>query len=86
MTRYEVIEFERSFEAPEQAAVVGVSLTEAGTRTTASQRNLALLAFPDADDDATPERIVCGYETDNGECQRQVSEEDERCWQHEDSE
>lgn len=68
-------------ELPEGDELVAAELSLGGTlihRT--GEWNLALVKR--GADDA--EGVVCGYETDNGECSREVGSPGSRCWQHED--
>lgn len=85
MTNYEVRRFNDELELPDGAEVVAANLSAQGTRTSSSTAsNLALVRIPDDEyDEAVSQGVAeprCGYDG----CQRQVSDPDERCWQHED--
>jgi hypothetical protein len=80
MTFYYISEFETTLEIPDSQEVIAASLSHKD-----HGRHLALVEAPEP---PTSEGIaddpICGYPTDSGECQRGVSDPDERCWQHSD--
>lgn len=75
MTTFEKRTFTTEIEIDEDEEIAAANLDP---RPSATQ--VALVRVSDSDTDG----IICGYETQNGPCQRDVSERHERCWQHED--
>lgn len=87
MPEYEVIEFSRGFETDEDVEVVAAQLSSGGTREGTNASNRALVKRPDdggtvAPSEGVDEEFLCGATTANGRCEREVSEPDENCWQH----
>lgn len=75
MTQYEVRQFQASLELADDEELAGVELVSGGASEARSVRNIALVKVGDGFG-------KCGYPTDNGECQREPSGDNDRCWQH----